>query len=189
MTIFEYFMVLLSVMLSLALAQLVTGAGELIRARGLVRWSFGYALWLVIGFLLVLDWRTSLWLVRGVGQWRLVTLVFMLLQASTIYLYVLWLVPKGAGDSEIDLRDYLVTNRRLFLTAFGIYCVLGWITNVMILPPEAMMDLANYATLGPALALTVLAWVTSNRWVHRLVPVAVLGMMIAYFALYFQTIG
>lgn len=48
MTIFEYFMVLLSVMLSLALAQLVTGIGELLRARPFVRWSFSYALWLAV---------------------------------------------------------------------------------------------------------------------------------------------
>ena len=34
MTIFEYFMVLLSVMLSLALAQLVTGIGELVLIMG-----------------------------------------------------------------------------------------------------------------------------------------------------------
>lgn len=189
MTIFEYFMVLLSVMLSLALAQLVTGVGELMRARGLVRWSFGYVLWLAIGFLLVLDWWTSLWLVRGIAHWQLITLVFLLLQASTIYLYILWLVPKAIGDAEIGLDDFVLANRRLFLIGFGGYCICGGITNATVLPPEARMDVANYAILAPMLALAGLVWWSSNRWVQWLAPLAILALMIAYFAYYFRTIG
>lgn len=189
MTIFEYFMVLLSVVLSLALAQLVTGVGELIRARGAVRWSFAYVLWLVHGFMMVLDWWTSLWLVRGVASWPLVTIVFMLLQAAMISLYVLWLLPRQVSEAPIDLGDYLLANRRLFLGAFLGYCVSGGITNIMILPPEARMDIANYVTLTPALVLLALAWWSHNRWVQRIVPAALLVLMLGYFAFYFQTIG
>ena len=188
MTIFEYFMVLLSVVLSLALAHLITGAGELVRARGRVRWSIPYALWLVVAFGRILDWWTSLWLVRGIASWSLVALIFLLLQAATIFLAVLWLIPRRIADEAIDLHEHLLGERRLFLGALMAYFAGGAATNFMILPPGEF-DLASFAILPVALSIAGAAWWSPRTWVQHAVPVAMIALLIVYFSVYFPSIG
>jgi len=189
MSVFEYFLILFSVVLSLALTQLITGVGELVRARPTVRWTIGYVLWLTIGFSLVLDLWTSLWLVRTVPRWSLVTLIFLLLQASSIFLYILWLLPRVGSQENVDLGDHALKERRLYLSAFSGYVFAGMITNLTILPKEASLDLASYALLPPTLVLNAIAWWSPNRWVQLLVPAVVQVLMITYFFAYFPTIG
>ena len=189
MTLFEYLMVLLSVVLSLALAQLATGFGELVRAASRVRWSAAYGLWMLLGLGLVIDLWTSLWLVRGVERWGLVTLVFMLLQCLTIYLYVLWLLPREIGEREIDLWRHLLETRGLFLAALACNLIAGAAMNLLILPPGEMGDLANFAIIPIALLLTGLAWRLENRWLQRIVPLILVALMLLNFAVHFPTIG
>ena len=189
MSVFEYFLILFSVVLSLALTQLISGVGKLVRARPTVRWTIGYVLWLTIGFSLILDLWTSLWLVRTVPKWSLATLVFLLLQASSIFLYILWLVPRAGHQENVDLGEHALKERRLYLAALTIYVIAGVITNFTILPKEALMDWASYAILPPSLILIAVAWLCANRWMQMVVPVAIQGLMITYFILYFPTIG
>ena len=189
MTIFEYFMILISVVLSLTLAQLATGVGELVRSRSAVRWSFAYMIWLAVGLAVIIDLWTSLWLIRDVDRWSLVTILFLLALTLMIYLFVLWLLPRSIGDEPIDLGHHMIANRRLFLTALMAYYVAGAIVNVSVLPPGQIGDLANYVFLPVAFVLTGLAWWTPNRWVQSIVPLLVLAIPLSYFAIYFQTIG
>jgi hypothetical protein len=188
MTIFEYFMVLLSVVLSLALAQLITGVGELVRARGKVRWSVTYLLWLVVTFAMIIDYWASLWLVRGIPSWTLVALVFLLLPAAMMFLSILWLLPRHIGDEPIDLAEHLLSERRLFLGALIAYFVCGGVTNVLILPPGEF-DFANFAILPVALMIAGSAWWSPRTWVQRAAPMVMLALLAAYFSVYFTTIG
>jgi hypothetical protein len=188
MSIFEYFMVLLSVVLSLTLTKLVTGVGELIQARSRVRWSIGYAFWLIFGLALVIDVWTSLWLLRGVSTWSLVTLVFLLLWVVSVFLFVQWLLPDRIGDEPIDLHAHLLAQRRLFLGAVLAYCVGAGATNILVLPTGAF-DLANYAVLFPAIVITATAWWSPAPWVQRAAPIAMTLLWVTYFATYFRTIG
>lgn len=189
MTIFEYFMVLLSVVLSLTLTQMATGVGELVRARSAVRWSTAYVLWLLVGLGMVFDLWTSLWLVRGVGTWSLPTIAFLLVAALAIYLFVLWLLPRAVGDEAIDLHQHLLDNRRLFLVALLAYYVCGVVMNASILPPEQMGEMTNYTIIPIATVLTGLAWWSPNRWLQLAVPSIILALLAIYFAIYFPTIG
>lgn len=187
MSLFEYFMVLVSVVLSLALAHLVAGLGELVRSRANVRWSVSYVLWMAVALCLVLDLWTSLWLVRDAARWNIVSVVFVLLTTVTVYLYVHWLLPRDPG-AKVDLSRYTVENRRLFLGALIAYLVSGGVMNVTILPPGAF-DLANFAFLPVGIALVGAAWWFEACWVQRIVSAMMLVLMAIYFATFFQTIG
>ena len=59
MSIFEYFLVLFSVVLSLGLTHLATGMGELIRARRLVKWSLPHLLWVALTITSTMDLWSS----------------------------------------------------------------------------------------------------------------------------------
>ncbi|RYG82922.1 MAG: hypothetical protein EON59_14020 [Alphaproteobacteria bacterium] len=187
MTIFEYVMVLLSMVLSLSLTQLVSGVGELARSRN-VRWSLAHGLWIVVGFGLILDVWTSYWLIRDVPRWGLLSIVFMLLQTIAIYLFNLWLLPRLAGDEPMDLNAFLLDNRRLFLGAVIASYIAGVIFNVSLVPPETF-ELSNYAILPIAVGISAAAWWFRAGWVQIAAPALTLAMMLFYFATHFQTIG
>lgn len=192
MTIFEYFMVLLSVVLSLSLAQLVTGIGELVRAGRSVRWSATYVMWVGIGFAVILDLWTSLWLVRDVPRWSLLSFLLFLVSSTTIYLATLWMLPRdpagGTPAQPLDLHTFAIDARRLFIGALMAYLASGGVLNVLLLP-AGHFDLANYAFLGPMLVILALAWWSANRHVQRIVPAIFTVLFIVYFAVYFRTIG
>jgi hypothetical protein len=188
-SIFEYVMILISVVLSLGLTQVLTGAAELVRAHGLVRWSLTYCLWLVAALAFVLDMWASMWLLHDTPRWPILSLLFSLLSASTVYLLTVLLIPSRIGDGPIDLWQFHLDNRRLTLLAALGYCVAGFVMNLLVLPPAEMGNVANFTFIVPIALALGLAWWTPNRWVQRIAPVFVVGMMVLYFAAFFESIG
>lgn len=189
MTIFEYFMVLLSVVLGLALAQLLTGLGELARAHERVRWSSLFAIRAALALLTIIDMWTSLWLVRDVPQWRLVSLLFLLGQAAAIYLHVLLLLPTVPVEGTIDLERYAIERRRLYLGPAIAYLFASVVTNVLFLPAAQRWSIVNFTVVAPLVVLNLIAWATPRRGVQLGAALGVLMMVVAYFAFYFPVIG
>ena len=157
MTIFEYILVLLSVILGLALAQLATGIGELLRSRRRITWSLPYVLWLIYCFMTILDQWTSVWLLRTDARWNLLSVLLLLGNALAIYLAILWLIPRHIGDDTIDLDAFVRDEKRYFLGALLVYCALGIATNLYLLP-AGQFDWANYYIAGPLMASMLAAW-------------------------------
>lgn len=189
MSIFEYVMVLLSVVLSLALTQLLTSIGALLRAGARVRWSVTYGMWLVLTLMLVLDMWTSLWLLHDRQQWNIGTLVFVLFQCSSIYLLAHLMTPESTGEGEIDLWDYHLRHRRLYLAPVIAYDFAGIIMNLVVLPASALVSMSTWVFVVPVTVLLVLAWWLPNAWVQRVATGAMLAAMLVYFAFFFSSIG
>jgi hypothetical protein len=194
MSIFEYVMVLLSVVLSLSLTQLLTTIGLLLRAGRRVRWSVTYAMWLVLTLALVFDMWTSLWLLHERQSWSLGILVFVLLQCASIYLFAYLMTPedKGPGESgggTIDLWDYHVRNRRLYLAPVIAYDFAGMVMNLLVLPKSVLVDLSTWVFVVPVTILLMLAWWLPHAWVQRIATAAMLGTMLVYFTFFFSSIG
>lgn len=188
MTIFEYILVLLSVILGLAVTQLATGVGELIRSRKAVTWSLPYVLWLMFCFLTILDVWASSWLLRTDARWNLLSVLLVLGISLAIYLATLWIVPRHIGDEPIDLGNYMDRERRYFLGALIAYCLLGIVVNLYLLP-TGHFDWANYYISGPFTAALLCAWWSPHRWVQLAAPVIGLALYVIYFAVYFPSIG
>lgn len=188
MTIFEYILVLLSVILGLALAQLATGVGELIRSRKAVTWSVPYVLWLVFCFCAILDVWASGWLLRTGARWNLLSVVLLLALSLSIYLAVLWLVPRQVDERKIDLGQFMLAERRYFIGILIAYCVLGVLVNLYLFP-TGHFDWASYNIAGPFIVALSLGWWSPNKWVQLAVPVIGLLLFVVYFAVYFPSVG
>ena len=191
MSVFEYVMVLLSVVLGLALTQLLTSLAELLRAGRRVRWSLTYAMWMLLTLALVLDMWTSLWLMRDQPHWKIGTLVFVLFQCSSVFLLAHLMTPRGVADGEgqIDLWNYHLANRRLYLAPVIAYDLAGIVMNLVVLPASALVSLSTWIFIVPVTALLMFAWWLPNAWIQRLAACAMLLAMLVYFSFFFSSIG
>lgn len=187
MTIFEYLLVLYSVILSLGLAHLVTGVGELLRSRAVIRWSLPYVLWLAYAVGAILDIWTGAWLLRDQDQWSFLSILLLLGLALPVYLATLWLIPSRIGDDPIDLQAFLVQERHRVLGAFIAYVVVGILWNISLMP-SGRFDFASLYIGGPSLLILMLAFWSRNRLVQLLAPLFGVALQAIYFATYFPTI-
>ena len=188
MTVFEYLLVLISVVLSLGVAHLLTGVAQLIKAGSRVRWSVTYALWLLIVLFMFFDMWTSLWGLREVAALSLLAVIACFLTIALIYLTSVLVVPDLERGEKIDLWAFHMSNRRRYLATMVAYLLCGAMLNVAVLPAE-QFAIMNLTAIAPGLAIILAALVFSNRWVQRLAPVAALAVSAVYLATYFGTLG
>ena len=187
MTIFEYVVVLVSVVISLGMARLLEGHALLIKHGRRVRWSATYLAWLLIIFLFHVDIWASLWQLHQTGAWSLVQVgCFLALAVSLFYASVL-AAPELPADREIDLWRFHLANRRQYLWGLVGYGVVGISLNLTVL--KQTFSVASLATTAPMLALLVAAMIWPAPWLQRAAPWAILALLLIYFVQFLPTLG
>ena len=86
MTAFEYVSILLSIVVSLALAHLLHGTAQILKA-GVSRRSAIVVAWNAYVALLCVDYWFSVWSVRNEPVWTLGFVAFLLLLGSLLFTY------------------------------------------------------------------------------------------------------
>ena len=152
MTTFEFVSVLLSIVVSLAFAHLLTGIARLIQAK-VARISWVYVGWMGIFLFCCVDYWFSLWQARATELWSLGYVAFWLLLATALYLTSWLVVPSERAFSErVDLAAFYDENRRNFLGAFFAYTATGLFGNLSVstLQSAALVSLAFLGLIGAA---------------------------------------
>jgi hypothetical protein len=154
---FDFVSVLLSLVISFALAQLLTGIAHIIE-NGFKRFSIPLAQWIAFCLFLCVDYWFTIWHARDQTSWTLGNVCLLLLQASLIYITSRLVVPAPADDEPIDLTAFFELNRRKFMGVIAIYALVNEATNLTI-------EGFNTTLLG----LMVLAWVVlfAIAWLWR----------------------
>jgi hypothetical protein len=187
MSIFEYVMVLVSVVLSLGIAHILARLAELLKAGPGVKWSVTWLGWIVVIVLLHIDLWGSLWFLHDAATWSIGGLALALLGAASLYMAAALATPDVQHGDRIDLWDYFMTNRRRFATGIAVYGVAGMTMNAVLLP--AQFGIANLLYLAPFMLITgALAWF-KNSIVQRVLLGVILVMMAFYFVQFFPKIG
>lgn len=152
MTTFEFVSVLLSIVVSLAFAHLLTGIARLIQSK-VARISWVYIGWIGIFLFCCVDYWFSLWQARTTALWSLGYVAFWLLLATALYL-TSWLVVPSERDTavRVDLATFYDGNRRNFLGAFFAYIAIGLFGNLTVatLQSAALVSLAFLGLIGAA---------------------------------------
>jgi len=185
MTVFEYVMLLVSVVLSLGIARVLEGHAHLLKAGQEVRWSSTYLLWLLLIFLCHIDLWASLWFLRTAAVWTLPSLLATLVSAMTLFYAAVLSIPERVGGEGIDLWDFHMANRQRYVGALGVYLILGIILNSFVLGGD--FAAANITTATPGLILVALAIFLSHRWVQIITPILLVVLFGTYFAQYFPS--
>ena len=118
---FEFLSVLISIIVGLAITQLLSGAARLIQVRARVRPHATTLLWMAT--LLLLD--TQIWWAaffrRFTQDWNFFLFLFYLLMPILAFLLSYLVLPELGDEDEIDLVDNFNANRPWF---FGIFALL-----------------------------------------------------------------
>jgi hypothetical protein len=147
MTPFDYISVLLSIVISIALAHILTGIARMIRS-GVVRFSIPLAQWIGFCLFLCVDYWFYIWRLNDQLDWSLTYVGQLLIQASLIYLASHLIVPSSSGDGPMDMTDFFDRNRRKFMSIVIILAITNEILN---------LSLPGFGSLH--VGLLVAAWI------------------------------
>ena len=182
MAIFDYVMLLISVVLSLGLARLLETHARLIKRGAAVRWSATYLAWLAIVGAMHVDLWATLWSVHTNTHWRWTEIMGFFFQAVALFYGAVLLAPDEPLES-IDLWRFHLENRRRYIPAVIVYTLLGSWLSLTFLPPEQFLP-AVYTVGLPVVVGCVAAMATSALWVQRAIALAMVAWVAWYFATY-----
>ena len=174
MSPFEFVCAFYSVVLGVAVAQLMTSVGRLIEERERVRGYWVQYLWVVTVLLGDVGNWWSMWSLRQTRSWSIFSFLLLLLLISAIYLMTVLLFPRIPEAREsIDLERHYYRNRRIFFSVTAASWALALFCNWSFFP----MALSDPWIVIPAsvVVMSIVAVATPNRRYHSVF--AVLGLV------------
>lgn len=183
---FSYLSVLLSVILGLAVTQILKGFRGLVLARAQIRIYWPVIAW---AFLWLLACVQSWWAMFGMRLrqgWTFEEFSVVLLQTVLTYMVAGLIFPDLFGTEPIDLKANFFAHRLwLFLLALGVI-VTSVVKDVVLagtLPSR--INLAFHAVFGATLLIGA---ITPNERYHKVMPITGIGLLIAYICVLFARI-
>jgi hypothetical protein len=186
---FDYVMILASIIIGLAMAHLMQGLAGLIQQPAKVRIWWVHLVWVAYMLFLAVFWWWFEYMLHKVSVWTFATYIFVLLYAFIIYMASALLFPRdlsGYGSYE----EYFLARRAWF---FG----LG-ILSITIDPIDsALKGRGHVAQLGTeywvstvvVAVLFIVAIGTRRRSVHAVIAVSNLFYQISWAARLFHTVN
>lgn len=180
---FGYLSVLLSIIIGLAITQLLLGFRGFVLARSRVATYAPPVVWAVT---LVLIAVQSWWAMFGLREQTTWTfLQFSVVLAQTILLYMLagLVLPDFVGERRIDLRAHYYEHRRVF---FGAAVVSGLVSLAKDLIISGHLPAApNVAFHVVYIGTALVAALTAREWYHRLLAPVILALFCVYIMVLF----
>lgn len=187
MDAFSYLSVLLSIILGLAITQILMGYRGLLLARGRVR---TYAPTLTWSGLLLLISAQNWWASFGLSyhrDWTFLQFSAVLLQTVLLYMMAALVLPDIPASEPVDLRAHYFRERRPFYGAFVLMLLVSiskdWIVGGHLPLPE------NLAFHGVFLTVSLLAFFIKTPRFHEIATPLGALIMAAYIALLFFRLG
>ena len=177
---FDYFGILVSIILGLALTHLLRGIAKQILLRHTVRVYWVHLLWTgnVIVAVLALWWGMYWW--KGLQDWPAAWFFFLSLYSIVIFLWAFMLYPQEF-DERTNFVEHFYAHRKWFF---------GMLIAAMVLDiPETLGKQWWHLRAVPAqypyvisslLGIGVIGFVSANRKVHAVLSVIWLPLMLGY---------
>jgi hypothetical protein len=121
-TQFEFILIMTSVIYALGVAQILSGVSRLAATGGAVRTYLAHTLWVVTLFtsIFLVWWAT--WEFRDVG-WTFPQYAYLLLAPILLYFACSLVMPRMAGDQDVDLEAHFFRVRRPLMWTFLVFTV------------------------------------------------------------------
>jgi len=178
MDAFSYLSVLLSIILGLAITQLLQGIGRIIQHRGRVDMFWPSIAW--AGLLVLVSVQTwwALFGLRDRQHWSFFPFLIVVLQTINLYLVTALVLPEIAPAERVDLREHYFTQARWFFS-LTIVAVLISLAKDLVLNGSFPAP-ANTAIQLIFVVVAVSAIIIQRPWYHKLIA----GFSAVLFGLY-----
>jgi hypothetical protein len=175
MTQFQFVLVLLSMIVGLGIAELLTNFARQIRTRTTTRTYWLHSLFVLFVFIALLQQWWEIWSLQSVPQWSFPVMLLMLGGPICVFIIAHLTYPETVEGK--DLKAYYYENARLIFTIGIIATIISTSFRplsfgVPIMDPDNLMSLVGIGILA------ILA-ISRNEWVHRIfIPVILISLLI-----------
>jgi hypothetical protein len=170
LNMFAYLAAFVTVVLSLAIGDLVQSVHRLLRARLRVQWSLMALFAAATVFLAILEEFFALWRLAGIERFTYYELLTLILPPIVLSLAAMAVLPDEIPPEGLDLGDYYMSHRRLVflllaLWVLGIFVRLSGLVEALSGRSAAPVEIFTafpWQTLPLLAILALLAW-SDNR--------------------------
>jgi hypothetical protein len=182
MDAFSHLSVLLSIIIGLAITQVLQGFGLLFQGRQRVRWYWPALLWMGLLLLIYVQSWWAMFGLRNVPSWNFGSFAVVLLQTVLEYVTAALIAPASFQAGDVDLRaHYFEQARPFFLTMIGV--LLASLAKDLALggiPRGANLDFHLVW-----IALMVTALISKNELLHKVFTLVSAVTIVSYVVLLF----
>ena len=174
MDAFSYLSVLLSIILGLAITQVLLGLRGLMQARSRVRMYAPTMIWaLLLLVIFVQSWWSEFGLRRH-ESWTFLGFSVVVMHSLFLYMLAALVLPDAHREADVDLRAHYYDNHTWFF-AFVVLAALAGIAKEIVL--EGMLPKPSNLAFQLSFAVTAaIAAATRREWYHQLLaPAAALA--------------
>jgi hypothetical protein len=184
MDAFSFLSVLLSIILGLAITQVLQGLGRLMTARARVTFFWPPV---VIALVMLVSFVQSWWAMFGLRNhagWTFAGFFVVILQTIFSYLQAALILPEFQIESPVDMRANYFAHARWFF----LMIIAGTLTS---LAKDLVLDGKLPSPLNTGfhcmwIAMAAIACVTRVEWFHKLLALFAVAMNAAYIGLLFS---
>jgi hypothetical protein len=180
MTLFDFLMVLDSIIIGLGLSEILTGLGQLLRSRGAVRAYGVHAA--VVGLILVTlvqHWWDT-WGLRDIAQWNFAGL--LLFVSGPVLLFLLGYLAFPQSVADWNLEEYYYKHSSLLWGIGALYLVTTLLFRPLVLDARFMSP--QNLLRGVAVILCV-ALASTRRKSFHILGVSVASLFLAFYVFSF----
>jgi hypothetical protein len=187
MDAFSYLSVLLSVILGLAIQQVLQGYRALALSRRHVKLYWPSLAWSGIILVMVAQHWWASFHFAGRSDWSFAAFSAILIQTGLIYMLAGLVLPDIPADQPVDLRDHYFRERQSF--ALCGLATISWSVVREVILEGRLPEPANMVFHILFMVVAGTAFVSTNETVHKACAAAMATVFITYTALLFARLA
>jgi len=132
MDAFSYLSVLISLILGLAITQVLKGIRGLMHARSRVRLYWPAVIWAILVIVMSVQSWWAMFGLRSHVDWTFIEFSVVLAQTIDVYLLAALVLPDIFGDTAVDLREHYYAHRRWFFSLLVLLIAISLLKPVVL---------------------------------------------------------
>jgi hypothetical protein len=178
---FSYLSVLLSIVIGLAITQILKGYRGIVLARMRLEFYWPALLWSATLLMINVQSWWAMFGLRNVKTWTFSGFSVVLAQTIIQYMLSAIVLPDFFGNERVDLREHYYAHRHWF---FGLAILVLFASLAKELVLYGFFDSAlNVAFQCTFIALSAVAMLTRAEWYHKFAALVAAGLYSAYIIL------
>lgn len=189
MQMFEYIIVLISIVIGLALTHLMQGIAGLIQHPGRDRIWWVHLVWVAYWFQSVVFWWWFQFRLQMIETWTFATYAFVVCYAFFMYLVCAILFPKDLEGYD-GYQDYFMSRRRWFFGMLMAWAVLDVVDSSLKSSDRVASLGVEYVITGTALIIVpIIGMIIRRTAVQGAIAILMLGLQLSLVLRQFDTIN
>ena len=183
MDAFSYLSVLLSIVLGLAVTQLLSGFAALVQSRHRLVMYWPVPVQMTATLLITVQVWWAMFGMRNVQHWTFTGFIILFAQSVAVYLMAAFITPEFGDEDRVDVREIYFREARWFFASILAALAISLIKNLVLVGNfQTGLDLAGHAVFA---AIAMVGLISRSGFVHKVLAPLSLSAYAVYIALLF----